>query len=490
MHEVTLTQPSLPTKPHPWENERAETVAFYRDHFLDVSRAYTGITLNPFFESNTALLQQIPGWPNPNPNIFCLFSVPEKIAEPRQLELKRHPIVEKLRKLFGARIISRRTADIPPTIEASNHWGMGRGISALKLPLRESNLAKDLKAETQKKSKPGLIGVFDPITGFFYTNLGLKGNGATANEIRKTALDPELAAKKRREGDEAWGIVWEPTSLEIEEPTLEQLAVIGFRVGRVIGTATLDRKKLTAMIDPYYQEAELGEQYNIKSELDKGNPSWKPAIILRLGGGVRADVMDRAEASLGLLEDGMYGLSSEMAKMGEVEGEQGSKLFQDKYKFPTSYAQIIQKLSEYDYSQGQAAEYLYAYFWILSFLMWRNYHMQDEYNRLYADPEHNNLGPLWLNYKPGDWDVGGYIFDVDIFNFKRDVATEVGEEQVRQNDALSLRMGLGFIANKIKIALPNLPIDYVIEQTYQDSLAVSQKEGFLKPDSRQEFYSS
>jgi|GEM_PF-6339580 len=455
MHETNLTPPPVPTEPHPCEDENPETVAFYRDHFVDTTAAFDGITINPLFLFNPDLQQQIPGWPNPNPSLFCLFSVP-------------------------AGTTKQKTAIV------SNHWGMGRGISALKLPLRGSRLAEAIKAEIHKKIKPGLIGIFDPITGFFYTNLGLKGNGPTANEIRRT----EQGAKHRRESFESWGIVWESTSLEIEGPTLEQLAAIGFRVGRVIGTARLDEEKLIEIVDPHYQEAGLGDQYNIKFELEKVYPSRKPAIILRLGGGVRADVIGRAEASLGLLDDGMYGLSSEMDKMGEVEGEQGSKLFQDKYKFPNSYAQIIDKLSEYDYSQGQEAEYLYAYFWILSFLMWRNYHMQDEYNRLYADPEHQNLGPLWLNYKPGDWDVGGYVFDVDIFNFKRNLAKKIGEEKVRQVDASALKAGLQYIADKIKMALPNLPIDHIIEQTYQDSLAVSQKEGFLKPNSRQEFYSS
>ncbi len=486
MTEIVSDTKSRPDKKFPWFTEKSETIAFYEDHFIDVGAAFDHITINSTFTFNPELRAQIPNWPNIDTSLFCKFSVPKK-NESRRVILNDHPIIQSLRRLFGGKLIPETAVDLPPTTPQQNHWGMGRGLSSLHLPLEGSSLATELRKD-DTKSKPGLIGVYDSKFGFFYANLGLKGNGPTANEIRKTALNPELGAKKRIEYHEAWGILWEPTALEIEQPILESLADIGFRVGRVIATVALDKVMLAELVTPYYQEAGLDEQYDIRRELKKGDPSWKPAIIARLGGGERIDVLDRADSSLEILEKGMYCLSSEMFKMDEINDEKGSKLFQQKYKFPDSYLQYIDTISEYDYSQELRADYLYAYFWIISFLMWRNYHMQDEYNKKYPNPEHQNLGPLWLNYKPGDWDVGGFIFDVDVFEYKRDLAERIGEAKVRQSDADALRKGLQSIANKMLLSLPNLPIHDIIQKTFQDSLEISQREGFIINDAEQDFY--
>lgn len=449
-------------EPQPPLREKKEPPAFYKDTFVNVTEASIGTKINDRFENNDALREQFTGWPNPDESQICLFSVP-----PAQDREKQHS---------------------ETTVTRLNHWGMGRGLSILLLPLPGSHLAERLGKDSVK-AKIGLIGIPDHGTGNFYTRLGLKGNGPTANEIKKTTDDP-TGAGYRRKKNEAWGLLWEQTAIDIEQTTLEQLADLGFRVGRVLSTTTLDKTKLAQMVEPFYISAGLEAEYSIRDELKKLPRGVNPAIISRLGGGVRADVLSITDAKPQLIDEGIYCLASEINLLTERTERGEGKTFQEKFKLPDSYQINIETLKNFDFSPDERANYLYSYFRLICFLMWRNFHLQDEYNRAHGDPKHDGLGPIWLNYKPGDWDVGGYIFDVDVFVFKRDLSKKIGESKVRKTDAEGLAIGLGYIQNKINQELPQLPIQDVISRTYHDSLRVSQEEGFLEAQSQQNFYNS
>ena len=418
-------------------DKRVEIKVFHQNNFVDITPAVTDQFVNPAFQHNPDLLGQVQDWPVLANSQFCLFSVPTTASS-----------VDKT---------------------ATVHHGMGRGLSSVPLPTPGSPMAQEL-ARADTKSYPGQVGIFDKRTGFYYVTLGAKGNGPTANEMANL-IHHVPDADYRRDKDEPWGVLREGTTRDIEYPTLDYLAQLGFRVGQVVGFVTINRQKLAKLVMPRYQQAGLSGIFNLTRELEKRGTKWSPAIAVRLGGGVKTDLMSLKDTPAALLSEGMYCFASEIASLDEQVEGRGVDMFMNKYKFPPEYREMITKISDYDYSQELDPEYSLAYFSILSFLVWRNFHMQDEYNHR-CEP--NGLGPLWLNYKPGDWDISGYFSDVDVFLIKRNVAETKGVEHVRYNDFVGVYEGLGYIAQKLENVNPDL-----ITQIFEETRSISTSQGFL-----------
>lgn len=98
------------------------------------------------------------------------------------------------------------------------------------------------------------------------------------------------------------------------------------------------------------------------------------------------------------------------------------------------------------------------------------------------------VGPIWLNYKPGDWDVSGFMFDVDVFRLKMRLALKRGIKFVRDMDASSLNDGLSFIGRTLN-KIDGCNWQEEIEFGRKTAEFVSKK-GFLADDiKRQHFYS-
>lgn len=499
------------------DGQQERQPVFFRDHFINVAAACSHTSVFPNFADNADLAINIPNWPDPDPELFCLFSVPTN-QQPSDNgraheKVKRHLAIDHfvnrlIKDLFiGEKVLqtlSSPQVELPELSLLSNHTGMGRGIGALPFPLAGSSEALAL-ASQERIIKPGQLGFRDKKTGFFYTTLGMKGNGPTADQMMAVLEGGEVANYRLHKKD-AWGILWDAAVREIEQPVLEKLASIGFRVGRVIFQFDLDRRKLITAVKPHFQRS----KYFIEYELVKGLSSWQPCIIGRLGGGVRLDVMAEETANIELLREGVHCLASEMLVDDQAQPDAGKQAFIERYKIPASLFPFIDTLAAYDPEQELGLDILHAYFVILSFLTWRNYRMQDEYNAKYSLPIEElrkiaqdlnvtikdesdlegKLGPLMLNYKPGDLDISGYFFDVDVFIFKRNVAIEVGYTKIRESDAEAVREGLGYIGEKILKLFPGYHYGVVVENTKDKTARISQNEGFLPKDqTRIELYS-
>lgn len=439
----------------------------FTDRFTDISSTIKKVNVHPSFANNLDLKREIKGWPAlTDTKDIALFSIPPP-----------HPQDQSI-------VTNKQTSDV----EKQVHIGMGRGLSRV-------DVVNPEKSPETNIFKPGMVGVYDPDTGYYYSIVGAKGNGPTANEMLR--VRQELGgSQKRREKKESWGILWEPTVNLIEQPFLDTLASIGFRVGRVPAYLTLDKKLLQDRIDPHYKTAGLDHVYDIRYELSKAKHSWDPVIMLRLAGGVRADVFANKDADPMLAYEGVYGLTSEIDKRGMDK-------FLDYYRMPEEMKPTIEKLRGWDLGVPFTKEIVTSYLETLSFVTWRNYHMQDEYNKrfslskekliqLFGGNAQNytdtNIGPIWLNYKPGDWDVGGFFFDVDVFRGKAQLALEIGSENVRKIDRDGLTGGLSLIGNKLSSICGSAWVD-AVERGRVLAENVTKNVGFLSTDvTEKKFY--
>lgn len=422
MVTTTLSE-SLPLTLAERIGKRYELPPFLPNSFTDISHLITQVKVFPKFIYNRDLMEQIDGWPGKIiTQPFCRFSIPYTSN-------------------------NSDTGDETHTLYSDSRIevGMGRGITQAYAFVR--------KNETRaKRLSPGDLGIYDPNTGFFYTSIGSKGNGPTAIEMLRVKGEmPE--AEKRQNG--AWGILWETLAEKKEQKRLDILAKIGFRVGQVPVIFNLDRDKLERYVGAIYQASGYDHIYNIKTELSGGSAEDHPCIMTRLACGVRADTLMYPKTDPLVLFDGIYGFASEISR-------RGMENFMTFYRIPPSLKGDIEELSRGNFSWPPTKETAKAYLKTISFTMWRNYYLQDEVNEKYKNnelfarmldisnfPNHNKVGPIWLNYKPGDWDVGGFMFDVDIIGGKGEDAARIGVNVMRNADSESLGYGLNFIGSKL-----------------------------------------
>lgn len=404
---------SFPLDYGPTPHPLPERPVFHTDSFVDVSQSVTDTVINARFKDNPELIKLIPGWPNPDPKAFCLFAVPDSYKG--------------------------------PTLKHNVHIGMGRGISAMDPVIPGSLLAEKLKKEGSQSVNSVRLGVFDEETGMFYTAIGTKGNGPTAEEMDRLEGLVGGAEHRLKDENKTWGLYLAETADTLEKPLLDLLGQIGFRVSQVPGHAQLDGDALAQQIDPIYKAA--GLNYSVANELAKA-PDFNPGIMLRLMAGVKADVLNHPDANPELVTTGLYSFAEEIKNRG----------IEDFLRFygikNTNLRPDVEIIKNYVYPEPLTDKTARAYLRLLSFLMQRNFYLQDEYNDLKKDPKREK--PLWLNFKPGDWDVGACLYDVDVFELKRDLARRITEEAVRKNDNEALGKGLQGIGQKLStVHLPD-----------------------------------
>lgn len=411
--------------------ERVEVPPFHDNRFVDVSSAVKSAVTNRRFDENEDVGRFIPGWGDIQTErdlgltakFFCSFSVPPSSKEGGGGDNE--------------------------TVSRQVHTGMGRGISGVYVGTAGAG-------EGDRPLRPGDLGIFDPRTGIFYIGIGEKGNGPTAEELMRV-MGSFPGASYRIGKAESWGLLYMETALLIEQSVLDDLAGIGFRMGQVLSTFGMDRGLLVEKVAPFYEEAGLSNVYNLEKELAKAG-EFTPAIMVRLIGGVRADVLENPEASPDLISWGIYGFSSEIERAG-MDG------FIEKYKIPEELRGSVEAIEDYNFSEEMNFELSKAYLEIAGFLMWRNYFMQDEYNakfplsdediskvlgrKIERSVSDDVIGPLWLNYKPGDWDVSALMYDVDVFKIKMRLAATRGVESVRVYDREGILSGLESLARAL-----------------------------------------
>lgn len=423
-------------------------------YFVEIHDAVGELRVSGSPTIMSSLSALIPHWREALANSGSIFAIPGHTCRPDNTSLA-----------------DRRVRVLPVD------YGCGRGISQVQPP----NLLDQLA-------------LFDEF-GHCFSRITAKGNGPTANEQWFLHYASMLAQHRISDNTNPWGLCFEDTATQIEHPTLSQLAELGFRVGRVLGWIPLDPPALSNIIDPYY----VNTKYSVAAELAKA-PKRKPCILLRIGGGPRANVLLSQRLTAEILREPIRNLALEVQV-----GPRSTHLFIEKNRIPKelewTVVALAQLPAEQSFESTALKDFLLAYLHLISFLCWRNFFLQQEYNsrfpldtkeiaafaRRHEMPLTEELlnaqvGPIWLNTKPGDWDTAGYQFDVDMFHIKLKDALEKGVDWNIANDRHTLHRGLMMIANKINQSFPELKTNDVPMYAYELAAKTSQSSGFLGSD--------